>query len=64
LEAARLGSSLIVEIVLLNCGGEELARCERRKVVGVGMVDGEEPGFVCLKGAEEACRDPCHNSKL
>lgn len=37
---------------------------ERRKVVGVGMVDGEEPGFVCLKGAEEACRDPCHNSKL
>lgn len=40
------------------------AEKERRKVVGVGMVDGEEPGFVCLKGAEEACRDPCHNRKL
>lgn len=57
-----MGSSLIVEIWLLNCGGAEVARCERKKE-GVGMVDGEEPGFVCSKGTEEACRDPCYNNK-
>lgn len=60
LEAARVDSSFTVGVELLKHEGARSCQMrmrywedERKRVVGDGMVGGEEPGFICLKGGKE-----------